>query len=157
MFPQSKHFSKHRRVFCSKNNHTSNKCLKTSEPIARKEIAEQKRLYFLCLEKGHLVVFCKLKCYCNKCRGKHNIAICTLSKDKTNPSSPVSTADAETSRNFSTNKNNILLQTASVSVCGVDNNKLDNVPLLFDCGSQRSYVSDKTIKITHFEIRKNLY
>ena len=38
------------------------------------------------------------------------------------------------------------MQTASVSVYGVDNNKLDNVPLLFDCGSQRSYVSDKLRK-----------
>ena len=38
------------------------------------------------------------------------------------------------------------MQTASVSVCGVDNNKLDNVPLLFDCASQRSYVSDKLRK-----------
>ena len=38
------------------------------------------------------------------------------------------------------------MQTASFSVCGVEKNKLDNVPLLFDCGSQRSYVSDKLRK-----------
>ena len=106
-------------------------------------MAKQKLLCFLCLEKGHSVVSYKLKYSCNKRGGKHNIAICSFSKDKTNPSPPVSTADVETSTNFSTNKNNILLQAASVSVCGVDNNKLDNVSLLFDCCSQRSYVSDK--------------
>ena len=91
-------------------------------------------MIFVLREKGHSAVSCILKYSSNKRGGKH-IAICTFSKDKTNPSPPVSTADTETSTNFSTNKNNILLQTASVSVCGVDNNKLDNVPLLSDCGS----------------------
>ena len=38
------------------------------------------------------------------------------------------------------------MQTASVSIYGVDNDKLDNIPLLFDCGSQRSYASDKLRK-----------
>ena len=37
LFSQDKNFSKHRCVFCNKNNQTSNKFLKTSEPIARKE------------------------------------------------------------------------------------------------------------------------
>ena len=42
--PQDKNFSKHRCVFCNKNNHNSNKCLKISEPIARgKKIAKPKR------------------------------------------------------------------------------------------------------------------
>ena len=146
MFSQSKNFSKHRYVFCNKNNLNFNKCLKTAEPIARKKIAKQKRLCFLCLEKGHSTVSCKLKYSCNKCGGKHNIAICTFSKNETNPSLPVSAADAETSTNFSTKKNKILLQIPSVSVYGVDNNKLDNIPLLFYCGSQRSYISDKLRK-----------
>ena len=101
---------------------------------------------FLCLEKGHLELSCKLEYSCNKCGGKHNIAICTFLKNKTNPSPSLSTTNAKTSTNFSSDKNNILLQTASVSVCGVDNNKLDNVPLLFDCGSQRSYVRNKLRK-----------
>ena len=146
LFSQSKNLSKQRCVFCNKNNHTSHKCLKTSDPITRKEIANQKRLCFLCLEKGHSAVSYKLKYSCNKCDGKHNIAICTISKDKTNPSPPVSSVDTETSTNFSTNKNNILLQTALAPVCGVDSKKLDNVPLLFDCGSQRNYVSVKLRK-----------
>ena len=107
--------------FFNKNNHTFNKCLKTSETIARKEIARQKRLCFLCLEKVHLEVSCKLKYFCNTCGGKHNTAICTYSKGKNSP--PVSPADAETYTNFASDKNNIFLQTASVSVCGVDNNK----------------------------------
>ena len=61
LFSQSKYFSRHRCVFCNKYNHTSSKCLKTSEPIARKEIAKQKCLWFLCLAKGHSAVSCELK------------------------------------------------------------------------------------------------
>ena len=48
LFSQSKSFSKHRCVFCNENNLNFNKCLKTAEPIVRKEIAKQKRLCFLC-------------------------------------------------------------------------------------------------------------
>ena len=70
LFSQDKNFSKHRCVFCNKNNHASNKCLKISEPIARKEIVKQKRLCFLCLEKGHSALSCKLKYSCSKCGGK---------------------------------------------------------------------------------------
>ena len=99
-FSQSKNFSKHRYVFSSKNNYTFNKCLKISEPIARKEIDEQKRFCFLCLEKGHSAVSCKLKYSCNKCGSKRNVPICTFSKDKTDPSPPVSMADTETYTNF---------------------------------------------------------
>ena len=32
----------------------------------------------LCLEKGHLAVFSKLKYSCSKCGGERNIAICTF-------------------------------------------------------------------------------
>ena len=98
------------------------------------------------LEKGHSTVLCKSKYSCNKCGGKNRIVICSFSKDKTNLSPTVSTADAKTSTDFSSSKNNILLQTASVSVCGVDYNNLDNVPLLFDCDSQQSYGSVKLRK-----------
>ena len=58
LLSQGKNVSKHRCVFFNKN---FNKCLKTSETIGRKEIAKQKRLCFLCLEKGHSAVSCKLK------------------------------------------------------------------------------------------------
>ena len=79
-------------------------------------------------------------CYCG---GKHNIDIYTFSKAVVHTPT-VQTTDTEISANISNNKNNILLQTASVSVYGVDNsNKLDNVQLLFDSGSQWSYASDR--------------
>ena len=108
-------------VFFNKNNYTFNKCLKTSETIARKEIAKQKRLCFLCLEKVHLAVSCKLKYFCNTCGGTHNTAICTYSKGKTHRQFHLQMPKLIT--NFASDKNNIFLQTASVSVCDVDNNK----------------------------------
>ena len=49
------------------------------------------------------------------------------------------------------NKNVVLLQTASVSVSGFENKiKIDNVQLLFDSGSQRSYISEDLRKKLNF-------
>ena len=110
---------------------------------------KQKRLCFVCLEKGNSAGTCKLKYVCNKCNGKHNIAICTFSKDKANiPKNENAQNNAQdlttTTTNVSNNKNNVLLQTATVSISGVDNKKqFDNVQLLFDSGSQRSYISEE--------------
>ena len=50
LFSQSKSFSKRRCVFCNENNLNFNKCLKTAEPIARKEIAK-KNVYAFCAKK----------------------------------------------------------------------------------------------------------
>ena len=48
-----------------------------------------------------------------------------------------------TANNFSNNKNSVLLQTASVTVSGFNNKrKVNNVQLLFDNGSQRSYIRE---------------
>ena len=89
---------------------------------------KQKRLCFVCLEKGNSAGTCKLKYVCNKCNGKHNIAICTFSKDKANiPKNENAQNNAQdlttTTTNVSNNKNNVLLQTATVSISGVDNKK----------------------------------
>ena len=56
-----------------------------------------------------------------------------------------------TANNFSNNKNSVLLQTAAVSVSGFDNKrKVSNVRLLFDSGSQRSYISEDLRKKLNF-------
>ena len=47
-------------VFCHKNNHASNRCLKISEPSARKLFLKDNKLCFLCLEKEHSVKYVAL-------------------------------------------------------------------------------------------------
>ena len=79
--------------------------------------------------------------------GKHSIAICTFSKHKTNilnnENSQNNAQDLTTTTIIYHNKNNFLLQTATVSISRVDNKKqFDNVQLYFDSGSQRSHISE---------------
>ena len=133
-------------VFCDKNNHSSNRCFKITDMEARKDLVKQKKLCFVCLEKGHAAYSCTLKNYsCKKCHGKHNIAICTFSKQNTQKHFPSTEERSETpsaTSNISTNKNNVLLPTATVSVSNTDNTRTaNNIQLLFDSGSQRSYIS----------------
>ena len=50
----------------------------------------------------------------------------------------------KTAVNVSTNKNSILLQTANAQVSAVVSNSSGLVRILFDAGSQRSYVANDT-------------
>ena len=124
-------------VFCHKNNHASNRCLKISEPSARKLFLKDNKLCFLCLEKEHSVKSCSLAYSCHKCKGNHNIAICTYFKNQDS----LNTASATI---LSTNSNNILLQTATATVSNFNSSgNLINVQVIFGSGSQHSYMSDK--------------
>ena len=78
----TKKFTKKPCVFCNKNNHNSNRCLKISEPSARKTFVKKNKLCFLCLERGHSVKSCSLSYTCHKCKGNPNVAICTYSKEQ---------------------------------------------------------------------------
>ena len=133
LYQNTRKFQKKPCVFCNKNNHTSNRCLQISEPSARKTFVKDNKLCFLCLEKGHSVKSCTLSYSCHKCKGKHNIAICTHSKE----------ADSS-STNLSSNSNNILLKTATAAVSNYNNpGNIQNAQVIFDCASQRSYISEK--------------
>ena len=84
----SKTTHKNRCAFCDRDNHFSNKCLKVTDPKARKELVKQKRLCFMCFQKGHSATSSKKHYSCKKCGGKHNISICTFTNNTTLPPSP---------------------------------------------------------------------
>ena len=71
-------------VFCGSKN-SPNRCLLISETSTRKKLIKQKWLCFVCLKEGHLANTCSEKYSCQKCHGRHNIAICTFSKPGPNP------------------------------------------------------------------------
>lgn len=50
LFSQNRSLSKNKGTceFCNLKNHTSSKCLKITEPLARKNIVRQKGLCFIC-------------------------------------------------------------------------------------------------------------
>lgn len=125
--------------FCNLKNHVTSRCLKVTEPGARKRILRQKGLCFVCFSNEHLANSCESNYICRKCNGRHHISICTF--DKINHSSNKETFTESTHNNLTSNKNSILLQTANADVSDFSENYKSNTLILFDSGSQRTYIS----------------
>ena len=92
-------------------------------------------------------------------------SICTFSKPKNSPQAPQNgqsqnsqsdpaTPDQDsTSNNFSTNRNNILMQTATASVSNLEKNSVTtDLQAIFDSGSQRTYVNETLCQRLKFPI-----
>ena len=95
----------------------------------------------MCLKEAHLANTFSEKYSCRKCHGRHNIAICTFSKPTANPVNDNS--QFSSSSNLSDNKNNVLLQTATAQILGnFQISKTETVNIIFDSGSQRSYITE---------------
>ena len=136
-------------VFCNLKNHKSNKCLRVTEPAARKEILKQNKNCFICFSIGHTAKNCTWEYKCNKCNGKHNICICTFSVNQEKPNfnpqnaNPQQNENNSTANNLVNNRGNVLLQTAYVNVSDLSVQKETNAIVLFDSGSQRTYISNE--------------
>ena len=135
--------TKKRCPFCNLNNHPPSICLKVSNSVSRKTILRKSGLSFICFRGTHLASQCTSSYRCNKCKGKHHISICIF--DGTQNNKLDNSDDDSTSTNFSTNKNAVLLQTAYVEIKNPNHSQKTNARLLFDSGSQRSYIS-KTLR-----------
>ena len=94
----------------------------------------------MCFKEGHLANTCSGKYSCRKCHGRQNIAICTFSKPTANPVN--NNSQLSSSSNLSDDKNNVSLQTATAQISGnFQIPKTEIVNIVFDSGSQRSYVT----------------
>ena len=100
---------------CGLSNHKSHKCLKVTNPSARKEICKKMKNCFVCFEIGHKANSCSREDYkCKNCNGKHNFIIGTFNK---NPlQSRFDNLINPSSNNLANNQANVLLQTALVKV-----------------------------------------
>ena len=140
-------------IFCNEK-HSANRCLKITDTHARKRFLSSNGLCFVCFDKNHLASACKANYSCNKCKGRHHISICKFSKPRSNPpqdvpqynqpstpSQPPIKQPQVTSNNFSSNKNNVLLQTAEANVLNLYQNNTAKSFILFDSGAQRTYIT----------------
>ena len=141
-------------MFCDEN-HSANKCVNITDPHARKRFLSSNKHCFICFEKSHAASSCKQNYKCNKCNGRHCVSICTFSKPKNSPqappngqfqysqSAPATPDQDSTSSNFSTNRNNILMQTATASVSNLEKNTVTTyLQVIYDNGSQKTYVNE---------------
>ena len=97
---------------------------------------------------------CNSRFNCFKCRGRHHATICDtyskLREEGNPPQSPVQKvqnkeAEVQTTANYMhvSSGNSVLLQTARADVCQPgDDSKVQNIHLVFDTGSQKSYVNE---------------
>ena len=118
-------------VFC-RQQHPPWKCTKVTSIIARRAILRKYARCFVCLRNGHIARDCKSDYKCNKCTKKHHISICDAEERKVE----------KTSNNFANNKNNVMLQTAVGQIYDVNSERFVMSRLLFDTGSQRTYITD---------------
>ena len=136
-------------AFCNEK-HKHQHCKNVTSIEERKNKIKRNGMCFLCLRKGHTARDCKETYSCFKCKNRHHVAIC----DKKNDSSSIpsnsqgtSTNNDNGSVNFTSNGNNVLLQTARAKVSSIDEKKCENLRILFDSGSQHSYISNEARKL----------
>ena len=115
-------------------NHYSDKCPKITDTITRKQHLRDSGRCFKCLRTGHRSSECKSSKTCYYCKENHNSALCTKNK-KGDPAA-----------NFLVKANtSILLQTAVVRLSSQNESKSVKVRVLFDSGSQKSYISQRIV------------
>jgi len=137
-------------VYCN-GEHYSASCTKVRLSKDRKEILQKNNRCFICLKTGHGANNCFKTKKCRNCDGKHHQLICaridTPAVDQRNPnrnenlkeSQNESTTVTTTTTANSMTKGTVLLQTASCMA--VNGSNSIPVRVLFDNGSQRSYIS----------------
>jgi len=131
--------------FCDKS-HFSNECKEITDVKDRRAILRQTNRCFNCLRKGHFSKECQAKTKCYNCKGSHNTALCNQNEPNSNASSPMKEEPNATASSSMTTSNvheraEVLLQTATTFAFGEDRGKKIPVSILFDGGSQRSFVS----------------
>ena len=143
-----------RCVYCS-GPHYSASCERVTSPSDRRNALIDSKRCFKCLSTEHKLKKCKVQRNCRNCGGRHHQSNCLASFRETRPIDQNYTQNDETAGMGSTTaqltttttsstkvKGDVLLQTATTIATNHDRSKSVPVRILFDNGSQRSYVTD---------------
>ena len=145
-------------VYCGEH-HYSASCIQVKNIDERKGILRRDRRCFACLQRGHRAKECNKANNCRKCHGSHHQSICSIIQSKNeNKDKPAdqnvegAAAKSEesllqpeqvtsTTANTRHRTTHVLLQTATVYAVNPENSRRIKVRVLFDPGSQRSYIT----------------
>ncbi|XP_066911768.1 uncharacterized protein [Clytia hemisphaerica] len=143
----------------SKRNHREQYCDIVKDKEVRKSIIIKEKRFFCCFKIGHSSQQCRTNIKCFVCKRKHHVTICMNNEQDKNESSPTLTKEKEkdTSNNKKEEKeegvscvaagskrDHVFLQTATASVSS--ETKEQKMRILFDLGSQISYITPKAAK-----------
>lgn len=129
-------------VFCGEN-HYSASCEKISEIAGHKDSLKRDGRCFVCLSKEHWAAQCHSTKRCHKCNKRHQ-SICESSSQTPNMRQPPASKNTNTNNALTSttrNKKMLLLQTARTYAHALDGEVVP-VWMLFDNGSQRSYLTN---------------
>ena len=139
-------------AFCH-GSHPSVTCESVTDIEGRKRILRNSGRCYNCLRKNHLSRNCHSSSKCSNCQGRHHTSICekgtplkgvstTKEFSRLDPEAPSFTTNTTTNTLCSTQGRAILLQTARTVAYNPAKPKMaTTVRILFDSGSQRSYLS----------------
>ena len=158
-------------AYCTERNFSVS-CHKVTNINARRDILRRKKRCFMCLKKEHLVDQCDKSCI--NCKRRHHQSICQarspgealnchppppeekspqgeLEAQVPNSETKLSRTNTETpttqqTTSTSSSKKSVLLPTATAVATNKDQNKSMTVRILFDGGSQRSYITNNVSK-----------
>lgn len=125
-------------IFCSLNDHKTEDCA-LSVADKKQSLLRQGRC-FNCLLKFHVVKKCIKEPACIKCKRKHSQYICDKLSETESETPKNETIVSSIAENRSSNRD-ILLQTATVIV--ENRNKMSEALILFDLGSQRTFIESE--------------
>ena len=136
-------------TFCTycKGNHISVDCHIVSNRSARLAQLRKDGRCFICLRKGHIAEKCESKYRCNVCHRSHHISLCERNNRTSKDAQQTQEKSSETKEVSNLHVNlttSILLQTAQAIIYNPVNPLRRIVArIIFDSGSQRSYVSER--------------
>jgi len=142
--------SQNRQIKCVYCNglHYSASCDKVRDVKDHRDILIKTGRCFNCLKANHKTKECLSTKTCRLLHKKHHQSICNSLSAHVEPFVPSSSTTADTvatSNNTSSNKNTetVLLQTARAVARNTNTGSYSRVRILFDSGSQRSYVTEQ--------------
>ena len=145
-------FSSDSKITCTycKLPHPLAECNVVTDVKERKALLRKYGRCYLCLKRGHVAKFCEnssIKCAFCSASGLHHSSLCSQTGKNSNGNGDQKARDAtgvkSTTTSFVDSNTSVFLQTAQVLVSNPGNpeHKI-NTRLIFDTGSQRSYVSE---------------
>lgn len=145
-------------AFC-KREHKEQNCDLIKDKKLRKDIIIKEKRCFCCFKIGHSSKICRTNIKCFNCKeGRHHVAICL--KNEKNNSSEKHDNSTESNKNNdegerfsgvagSSETGHVFLQTAKANVSSEQ--KTSKMRILFDLGSQVSYITPKAAKILNLK------
>ena len=143
-------------AFCKKD-HFSAACQAVKDVNERRQILIREQKCFLCLKGNHRANECRRTINCRKCHRRHHHSICMSNAERESGGAAQGAVAPENARVTQTNpeittantatgtSTSVILQTATVIARGADGKGIP-VRVLFDSGSQRSYVAESLKK-----------